>query len=522
MAFSSGVVWVFLAVFLGGCAGLPTDYPRQHSDALHNTDDTRIGREVAPLLVERPGKSGFFTLGNGLDAFVARLALAEAADRTLDVQYYLFHDDVTGRLLAGHLLQAADRGVRVRLLLDDMDMEGKDAGLAAISQHPNIEIRLFNPFPSRGMRLMNFLTHFGTVTRRMHNKSFTVDNQLAIVGGRNVGDEYFEAAAGVNFGDMDVLAVGPIVREVSAAFDVYWNSDLAVPVDALGATVEPGLLERARTWLAANIEALPGTDYGQRLQEAKLTQRLADRNVDFFWGPARLLYDLPEKVLTDPDDRSTHLGPELDDLMASVQTELILVSPYFVPGQEGTALLLSLAEQGRRVTVLTNSLAATDVPAVHAGYARYRRSLIGAGVEVYEMRPEKTAEEAGRRRFGESQASLHAKTIVFDRERVLVGSMNLDPRSSLLNTEKAILIESSELATAIGDWRDQGLADVAWRVDLERVATPLSPVGEETRLVWISHEEGRELRRYDREPESEFWARFQATVLRLLPIERQL
>jgi putative cardiolipin synthase len=208
--------------------------------------------------------------------------------------------------------------------------------------------------------------------------------------------------------------------------------------------------------------------------------------------------------------------------MASVQTELILVSPYFVPGQEGTALLLSLAEQGRRVTVLTNSLAATDVPAVHAGYARYRRSLIGAGVEVYEMRPEKTAEEAGRRRFGESQASLHAKTIVFDRERVLVGSMNLDPRSSLLNTEKAILIESSELATAIGDWRDQGLADVAWRVDLERVATPLSPVGEETRLVWISHEEGRELRRYDREPESEFWARFQATVLRLLPIERQL
>jgi putative cardiolipin synthase len=522
MSFPPGVVWVFLAIFLSGCAGLPTDYPRQRSEALHNTDDTRIGREVSPLLVAHPGKSGFFTLGNGLDAFVARLALAKAADQTLDVQYYLFHDDLTGRLLAGHLLQAAERGVRVRLLLDDMDMGGKDAGLAAVAQHPNIEIRLFNPFPSRGMRVLNFLTHFGTVTRRMHNKSFTVDNQLAIVGGRNIGDEYFEAAAGVNFGDMDVLAVGPIVREVSAAFDVYWSSDLAVPVGALGASGEPGLLERARTRLAADLEALPDTDYGRRLREAELTQRLADRNVEFFWGPARLLYDLPEKVRTDPDVRSTHLGPELDDLLASVQTEVILVSPYFVPGREGTALLRSLAERGRRVTVLTNSLAATDVPAVHAGYARYRRSLIEAGVEIFEMRPVQTADEAGRRRFGESQASLHAKTIVLNRERVLVGSMNLDPRSSLLNTEMAILIESPELAGAIGEWRDQGLADVAWRVDLERVATPHSPAGEETRLVWISDEEGREIRRYDREPESGFWARLQATVLRLLPIERQL
>ncbi|MGB5198439.1 MAG: phospholipase D family protein [Sedimenticolaceae bacterium] len=522
MSLPPGIVWVFLAVFLGGCAGLPTDYPRQRSEALHHTDDTRIGREVAPLLTVQPGKSGFFTLGNGLDAFVARLALAEAADRTLDVQYYLFHDDVTGRLLAAHLLRAADRGVRVRLLLDDMDMGGKDAGLATVSLHPNIEIRLFNPFPSRGMRLLNFLTHFGTVTRRMHNKSFTVDNQLAIVGGRNIGDKYFEAAAGVNFGDMDVLAVGPIVREVSAAFDVYWNSELAVPVEALGATGEPELLERARTRLAADIEALPDTVYGRRLQEAKLTQRFRDRNVDFFWGPARLLYDLPEKVRTDPDDRSTHLGPELDDLLASVQTEVILVSPYFVPGREGTALLRSLVERGRRVTVLTNSLAATDVAAVHAGYARYRRSLVEAGVEIYEMRPVQTAEEAGRPRFGESQASLHAKTIVFDRERVLVGSMNLDPRSRLLNTEMAILIESPELASAIGDWRDEGLADIAWRVDLERVATPHSPVGEETRLVWVSHEEGRESRRYDREPESGLWARFQAMVLRLLPVERQL
>ena len=515
-------VWLFFAFILGGCATLPTDYPRVHSEAIRDTENTRIGRGVAPLLVEQTGKSGFFSLGNGLDAFVARLALAQGADRTLDVQYYLFHDDATGRLFAGSLMQAADRGVRVRLLLDDMDMGGRDAGLSAVSQHPNIEIRLFNPFPSRGMRFLNFLTHFGTVTRRMHNKSFTVDNQVTIVGGRNIGDEYFEAAAGANFGDMDVLAIGPVVQDVSTAFDRYWNSELAVPVTALDVGDVDGLIERARERLAADLDALPDSPYGQRLRESDITKRLETRDLDFFWGPARLLYDLPEKVLTEPEDRTTHLGPELGELLTSVQSDLILVSPYFVPGRQGTELLRSLVERGCRVTVLTNSLAATDVPAVHAGYARYRRALIEAGIEIYEMQPSKPAYDAGRSRLGESQASLHAKTIVFDQERVLVGSMNLDPRSSLLNTEMGILIDSPELASAISDWRDQRLTEVAWRVDLEQAAVTDFPVGNEKQLVWISLEGGREMRRYDREPESGLWARIQAALLRLLPIERQL
>lgn len=489
---------------------------------MHDTDDTRLGQGIAPLVKAHPGKSGFFVLGNGVDAFVARLAFAVAAERTLDVQYYLFHDDATGRLLAGYLMQAADRGVRVRLLLDDMDMGGRDAGLAAIAQHPNIEIRLFNPFPSRGMRYLNFLTHFGTVTRRMHNKSFTVDNQVTIVGGRNIGDEYFEAADAVNFGDMDVLAAGPIVREVSTAFDRYWNSDLAFPLDALGAKADPELLARARKHLTGQIDALPDSGYGRRLRDSQLTRRLEDGDLDLFWGQARLLYDLPEKVLTDPDDRSTHLGPELTSLLASVENDLILVSPYFVPGREGAHLLRSLVERGRRVTVLTNSLAATDVPAVPAGYARYRRSLVEAGVELYEMRPSTGGEETGQRRWGQSQASLHAKTMVFDRKQVLVGSMNLDPRSSLLNTEMGILIESAELARAIADWRDRRLPEVAWRVDLERGDSPHASAGEEAPLVWVSRAQGRETRRYDIDPESGLWARIQAMLLRLLPIERQL
>ena len=516
------MIWIAVALLTGGCSTLPADYQRVPSVAVGDTEQTRLGRSLAPQLLEHPGKSGFLPLGNGLDAFVARLALAEAAERTLDVQYYLFHDDATGRLFAAYLVRAADRGVRVRLLLDDMDMGGRDAGLAAISGHPNIEIRLFNPFPSRTMRFMNFLSHFGTVTRRMHNKSFTADNQVTIVGGRNIGDEYFEAAEGANFGDMDVLAVGPVVREVSTAFDRYWNSDLAFPVSALDVEVDPALVARARAYLAQEIEALPDTIYGRRLLEASLTKRLEAGDLHLFWATSRLLYDLPDKVRTDPDDRSTHLGPELGDLLASVEKDLILVSPYFVPGKEGTALLRSLVERGSRVTVLTNSLAATDVPAVHAGYARYRRALLEAGVELYEMRPTAGAGEGQDRRFGESQASLHAKTLVFDRESVLVGSMNLDPRSNLLNTEMGILIESPELAGLILQWRDRELPEVAWRVELEQGDGAQSPLATQPRLVWTGRENGELVRHYDKEPDAGLWERLQAFLFRLLPVESQL
>jgi len=506
---------------LAGCASLPTDYPQPVSRALSDTDDTLLGRAIQPGVRSHPGQSGVHPLGNGVDAYVARLALARVAERSLDVQYYLFHRDKTGFLLAGHLLQAADRGVRVRLLLDDMDMGGRDAGLAAIDQHPNIEIRLFNPFPSRGLRVMDFLTHFGTVTRRMHNKSFTADNQATIVGGRNIGDEYFDAADGTNFGDMDLLAIGPITTEVSDAFDRYWNSELAVPIEALAGPGDSALLESARERLGAEVDDLPNTVYGRELFSSGLTARLKANDVPFYWGESRLIYDLPEKVRTDPEDRSTHMGPEFTDLLARAQTDLIAISPYFVPGPEGTALFAALVERGVRVTVLTNALAATDVPAVHSGYSRYRRDLIAAGVELYEMKPTGDGRD-GRSRFGESQASLHAKTLVIDGQQVLVGSMNLDPRSDLLNTEMGVIVDSPVLAAKVVTWRDQELPKIAWRVELETVEAPLSPAGEEERLVWVSRENGEEVRHYGREPEASLWARLQAALLKLLPIEQQL
>jgi putative cardiolipin synthase len=511
--------WVIFALAVGGCASLPTDYPRDQASALSETADTRLGRAVTSLQIQRPQQSGFHPLVNGLDAFVARLALIEAAERSLDVQYYLFHADVTGRLLTDYLLQAADRGVRVRLLLDDMDMAGRDAGLAALTLHPMIDVRLFNPFPSRQMRFLDFLAHFGTVTRRMHNKSFTADNQAAIVGGRNVGDAYFAAAEGINFGDMDVLAVGLIVRDVSDAFDRYWNSEQVMPVSALGTKGDPKSLEVARARLAEERAALADSTYAKRLRASDLAQRIEARELEWFWGPAQLLYDLPEKVSTNPDDRSTHLGPELADLLTSVQTDLFLISPYFVPGKPGTDLLRALVERGVRVTILTNSLAATDVPIVHAGYARYRTSLVEAGVELYEVRPSLQSVNEDKRRTGSSQASLHAKTLVFDDRRVLVGSMNLDPRSSLLNTEMGIVIDSPAFAEKVTAWRDRELQQLAWRVEQENVP---GVYAEQTRLVWVGVDAGREVRRADREPDAGFWARIQATLARVLPIEQQL
>jgi putative cardiolipin synthase len=508
------------AALVGGCAGLPTDYPRVASHALENTGNTQLGQALDPLRAEHPGLSAFHPLGDALDAFVARLAFAAFAERSIDLQYYLFHDDLSGRAMTRYLLDAADRGVRVRILLDDMDMGGRDAGLAALALHPKIQLRLFNPFPSRTLRYVNFLTHFGTVTRRMHNKTFIVDNQVAIVGGRNIGDEYFAAADDTNFGDMDVLAAGPIVSEVSASFDRYWNSELAYPVAALGAAGDPALLARARDVLAAETASLAASSYGHRLRASNLAQALAQRDLPLYWAPARLLCDLPEKVLADPDDRSTHLGPELDELLRSARRELLAVSPYFVPGKRGTALLTELAARGVRVTIVTNSLASTDVPAVHAGYARYRRRLVAAGIELYEMRPTVPLAAGDDRDGGGSQESLHAKTFAIDGEQVIVGSMNLDPRSDLLNTELGIVIDSPALAGELADWRDEALPAMAWRISSEGLEGPEREDG--GRLLWISREGGEATRYPGREPEAGFARRLVAALVRLLPVEQQL
>jgi putative cardiolipin synthase len=510
---------LLLLLALSGCATLPDNAARLGS--AHTDLDgaaSRIAEHAAPYLRRHPGESGFWLLGKGLDAYAARIMLADAADRTIDVQYYLYHDDVTGRLLTERLLRAADRGVRVRLLLDDMTTKGIDSELAILDTHRNIEVRIVNPFASRGFRAFEALARFDTVTRRMHNKSFTVDGLMTIVGGRNIGDEYFDTHERMNFGDLDVLALGPVAAEVGGQFDLYWNSDLAYPVGKLS---EPrGTLDALRTALRAELTANRDSPYARRVRESALVQDFVAGKLDFQWGEALVFYDLPQKLQTDPEDRSTHMGPRLRPYtVGSLERDLLIFSPYFVPGKQGVLVLTDLHQDGVRVRVLTNSLASTDVGAVHAGYAKYRKPLLQGGVELYEFKPD--ADTTGRASVaGSSGASLHAKTFVLDREALFVGSPNLDPRSDKLNTEMGILFRSRPLAEGVAEWFDDNHASVAYRVMLDRSHCAARESCNE-RLRWSETDDGAE-RIYVRDPETGLLTRLLVGLIALLPIEGQL
>src|SRR6266850_1170698 len=464
-----------LVAALAGCASLPDTGAGEPSTALAGTAGTRLGQALAPAIRANPGKTGIYPLGDGRDAFAARVLLARAAERSLDVQYYILRADTTGGLFCEALWRAAERGVRVRLLLDDNNTRGMDQALAALDAHPNIEVRLFNPYASRGFRLGELVTDFSRLNRRMHNKSFTADNQATIVGGRNVGDEYFGAESAVEFSDLDVLAVGAVVPEVSASFDAYWNSRSAYPVAALIPAAAPQAAELVRAaWAKLNESA----------------------------QAARYVSDDPSKIVNPPERSDLHLLPRLVAALGAPDAELDLVSPYFVPTADGTAALRALAGRGVKVRVLTNSLAATDVAPVHAGYAKYRERLLRGGVRLYELKP--TARPERDDRPGGSDASLHAKTFAIDRSRIFVGSFNFDPRSARLNTEMGVVVESPRLAARLSSALDRGLPRDAYEVRL-------APNGS---LEWVDGDS-----RYGSEPGAGFFKRLWIGFLSVLPIE---
>jgi len=505
---------VLLLVF-SGCATLPTDFERPVSYALTDTDNTALGKMVSGKGAQHPGMSGLHLLGNGLDAFVARVVLAQKAERSIDVQYYLYHDDLVGRLFTDQLLKAADRGVRVRALVDDMDMSGRDLGLAAANSHPNVEVRIFHPFSRETGRTWQFVAHSGTVTRRMHCKSFTVDNQVSILGGRNIGNEYFEADPDLAFADLDVIAMGQAARDVSTAFDKYWNSELAYPVSVLiDAAPTPAEIDQQRQRLNDFVADQANSDYLQALRHSQLADQIRQGTVTYYWGDAELLYDQPEKVLHDIDDKAYHLAPALAPYLKSLEKELIIFSPYFVPGKAGTALLTDLAQRGIRVRILTNSLASNDVGIVHAGYIKYRKALLRAGVELYEMNKKLSKEERKEKKGvgGSSKASLHAKSFVFDRKQVFVGSLNLDPRALVYNTEIGVIFSSEEAACTMSDWFDEHIDQLAFKLELRK-----DQDGYE-QILWHGMVDGKP-QTFDVEPYTGFWRRFGIGFMSIFPIQ---
>lgn len=505
-----------LLVLLAGCATLPERVSPAPSSAFADTCNTRLGRSLCPAADAHAGLTAFHALPDGREAFAARYLLARAAERSIDVQYYIWHADTSGSLLAHALWEAAERGVRVRMLLDDANTGGLDPLLATLNAHPKIEVRLFNPFANRSWRAGDYVADFRRVNRRMHNKSFTVDNQAVVIGGRNIGDEYLGAESAVAFTDLDIIAAGTVVREVSRTFDAYWNSASAYPVASLLPPPSDVLRAQVRdAWTVAR-GAPQASWYLDAVRQQPVVEELLAGTLSVEWVSARLLADDPAKVERPPEDTALHMLPRLEAALGRPANELLLVSPYFVPGREGSNTLLAIAARGVKVSILTNSLAATDVTPVYAGYSKYREELLRGGVRLYELKP--TAPSAGeeRQRHGGSSsagsssgASLHAKTFAVDRQRVFVGSFNLDPRSAQLNTEMGVVLESPTLATRLAEAFDDAIPRRAYEVRL---------TGEGQALEWIERTDGGEVHHSSAPqagPLRQLWVNF----LSILPIE---
>jgi cardiolipin synthase C len=510
----AGALLVMLS--FGACGGLPKGGEHAPSTAMKGNDGTALAAAVRPRVVAHPGQSGLHALLDGRDALAARLALADAAQRSLDVQYFIWNKDLAGKVLLEHLFRAADRGVRVRLLLDDLGTMPSDATLLAIDGHPNIEVRMFNPVALRSARLLGMIADLVRINKRMHNKSFTADGQVAIVGGRNIGDEYFGANEAMNFADLDVVVIGPVVKEVSDEFDLYWNNQSSIPITALARqNTTPQQFAAKRAALIKYDTTAERSAYAQGVRDSEFARQLRNRNVSYYWGRATIVSDHPDKVATSAARTETHLAPKLREVVDSTKRELFLVSPYFVPGKKGVDILAGVRQRGVRVVLITNSLASTDGVPVHSKYQLYRKALLRAGVELYEIKPtagtQRGRQSGGfRGPSGSGSTGLHAKTFAFDRRIGFIGSYNLDPRSSKLNTEMGVLFYCPALAKRLPETTERDLDRNAYRVEL---------VG--NRLGWVTREGCKEVR-FDSEPEASLSKRIKAQVLSWLPIENLL
>ncbi|MDJ0701073.1 MAG: phospholipase D family protein [Woeseiaceae bacterium] len=392
--------------------------------------------------------SGFLPLVIGPDALAARLSLIRRATARIDIQYYLIKDDIVGRAFFDALLNAADRGVQVRILLDDMFTSGQDRTLVALDEHPNLEIRIFNPFRRRFPgRHVSALLFARLVNRRLHNKSFTVDDVATILGGRNIADEYFGAREDARFGDFDVLATGTIVDGVSASFDEYWEHPAAVPLARFMRPVEDQAtaLRELRSALTRSTREIAESKYANAIRyRIDLFERLDLAALPR--SPYRLLVDSPDKGLPDKAAAAgSIMTPILESLM-DAQSEVVIISPYFVPRKRGLERLKALVEKGTNVTIVTNSLAANNQFLVHGGYAPSRKRLLRLGVRIHEVRPDANVPGTEFVNASGARATLHTKAYVVDRRDVFIGSFNFDPRSANINTEIGVLIRDPELA----------------------------------------------------------------------------
>jgi len=521
---------VLVVALLGGCASLPpgSDYPRSESAALAHPEETRLGRQFENAAAEHNGNSGFRIIPVGADGFLTRMQVIQAAERTLDLQYFIFRGDETGRLLTGAVLRAADRGVRVRILIDDGETVAGDGQITALEAHPSVEIRIFNPFAYRGssmlLRAVEFLFNASRLDYRMHNKLLVVDNAVALIGGRNIGDQYFQIDPDAQYADDDVFAAGPIARQLSATFDEYWNNALSIPSEALsGGKSSHSALNEHRQDLKEESQQLKadGVDYVKRVASGEPFNGMLSGRLPLIWAPAQLICDSPDKKKVESGEMVGRLmNRAVANATVAVQSELLMVTPYLIPGEEGTQLFKELRQRNVRVRVLTSSLESSTVLLAQAGYMHYRVPLLENGVELYEIRSllgnaRGSGQTAAISRYG--NYSLHAKLFVLDRQRLFIGSMNFDQRSMHLNTEIGLIIDSPALAQQVAA-RFEAMVHPANAYALELRS---DPAGGPPSLVWHTQEDGKSVE-YDVEPARSDWQRIKVNVLTLLPMDKEL
>jgi putative cardiolipin synthase len=515
------VIYLLAIVFLGAFFmslfyRLPDISSRDQSYAIEDGTVTALGRDFAPELAANPGKTGVFLLSDGRDAFAARALLARKAEKSIDVQYYMYHQDTVGGLLTYEMLRAADRGVRVRMLIDDIyGNEGEDTWVA-LDAHPNIEVRLWNPWKRDKNRMIQSVFRAKDINYRMHAKSYTADNQATILGGRNIGDEYFDADTDVAFSDLDVLAIGPPVSQVSSEFDQYWNSEFAYPANILvrqGTEQDVSELRQVRT---AFYGKQATSAYVKALTDSDLAHGLADGSLQFSWSEARVIHDSSQKKNLGKKGKDELLISQLAPYITGAKKTADIVSPYFVPGDNAADALCKLAQDGVQVRILTNSLASNDVSAVHAGYSKYRRKLLRCGVRLFEL--DESLKDREGKAFtwlpGLKKSSLHAKTMAFDAEIMFVGSFNFDQRSLHINNEIGLLFRDRQMAGESARNFEDNVNKVAFEVEFSRE-------GGRENLHWVGGQGGPGVV-VEEEPYATTFQKLTVGILKWLPIDSQL
>ncbi len=504
--FSSTKLTLHLLVLglLSACATLPEDYPKEESFAVPASAETQLGISATAWVSSHDGRSGFFPLQSGSDALAARLRMIERAEVSLDAQYFLMKSDIAGHVFCQELLLAADRGVRVRFLLDDIFTKVQDEELFILDAHENIEVRLYNPIAKRGIFLFNFLGDFKRANRRMHNKSLTADNQLTIVGGRNIAAEYFDLNIDTEFEDFDVLGVGKVATDISATFDLFWNSRRSLPLEALDVEFTDAQLDKVRQQMRKDFDEAYASVFAEAMNNRIINELIDDRD-QLFPAEWEVLTDDPQKLKTYVAVEQRQLFNRVAQLIIEAHEEVVVITPYLVPMKSGIEFWREIVDQGTRVVMLTNSLASTNHVPVHSGYARFRKPLLEAGIELYEARADAVIQAADRPGALDNK-TLHTKLIIIDRQQVFAGSLNLDPRSIDLNAEMGVNILSEDLGEELADEFFEALDETAYRVTLD----------DRGRLQWEGTSNGVKVIK-NSEPDSSRWRRFKAWFFRIVP-----